>query len=159
MALNGSKYSRLCIAMRRVSRSMRIERKKVESVARYSLGCLRNGYKMGGFLARMDLYKLHIEPALQHLTRKEMKIIAVIAALTALSTVQASVLAKAPAPMLEKRSCVTSGCRVPKGTPQGEYCGGGGGCPTSDVYECGPSGVCCNYGYRTSCAQCGALSC
>lgn len=49
--------------------------------------------------------------------------------------------------------CVYDGCECWPGTPQGEYCLG------DNVYECSPDGSCCNYGYRDSCAQCGALRC
>ncbi len=51
----------------------------------------------------------------------------------------------------EKSVCIYDGCRCYIGTPQGQYCYG------SNVYECNPTGKCCSYGYRQSCAQCGIL--
>ncbi|CAG8787881.1 31828_t:CDS:2, partial [Racocetra persica] len=50
----------------------------------------------------------------------------------------------------------------PNSLPQGQYCGGAPnmiGCNHTHVYECNPSGGVCEYGYRDSCAQCGALTC
>ncbi|CAG8500290.1 1917_t:CDS:2, partial [Dentiscutata heterogama] len=48
-------------------------------------------------------------------------------------------------------------CRV--GLHQGQYCGGQIGqigCKPTHVYECSPTGKTCDYGYRVSCANCGA---
>jgi hypothetical protein len=62
---------------------------------------------------------------------------------------------------LQKRQCSSNGCTCAVGTTQGQYCGicnqvtylGSGG--INDVYECNSGGGCCDYGYRTSCAQSG----
>ena len=61
---------------------------------------------------------------------------------------------------LQGRSCVYNGCACDVGTPQGQYCGcalpyitnfgNGGG--MYDIYECNPSGGCCDYGWSDVCA-------
>ncbi|RHZ50875.1 hypothetical protein Glove_490g53 [Diversispora epigaea] len=55
--------------------------------------------------------------------------------------------------------CVPTTCKCPIGLPQGQYCGGSIGCERTFVYECNPEGGTCEYGYRKSCAECGALQC
>lgn len=32
-------------------------------------------------------------------------------------------------------------------------------CNGNYIYQCGPNGECCNWGYRDSCARCGNLKC
>lgn len=62
---------------------------------------------------------------------------------------------------LEKRDCKYWGCKC-RPIKQGQYCGWcwavkeygrnvGTRDPKRSVYECGPNGECCNYGYRQSC--------
>jgi len=61
---------------------------------------------------------------------------------------------------LEKRACRKNGCKCKKGTKQGQYCGlcdavtaaGSGGFFTRDIFECNPSGGCCDYGTSTVCS-------
>jgi hypothetical protein len=61
-----------------------------------------------------------------------------------------------PVEAREPQSCINVGCHCVDAR-QGEYCGY---CPQvqghwiwDDVYECNPSGGCCQYGYRKSCAE------
>ncbi|KAG0641863.1 hypothetical protein HOY80DRAFT_882511, partial [Tuber brumale] len=59
-----------------------------------------------------------------------------------------------------KRDCKYDGCKCVSSTRPGLYCGycgvltncgsSGGPC-SSNVYQCGTGGSCCNYGTRTSC--------
>ncbi|CAG8791723.1 8771_t:CDS:2 [Gigaspora margarita] len=52
-------------------------------------------------------------------------------------------------------------CKCPS-TKQGQYCGktlGVSGCDPTHVYECEPYGKVCDYGFRSSCAECGNLTC
>jgi hypothetical protein len=69
---------------------------------------------------------------------------------------------------LEKRACSKNGCKCVKGLRQGQYCGN---CVwkgdwvisakrvSNHVYECSPSGGCCDYGKASDCgggsARCG----
>jgi len=65
---------------------------------------------------------------------------------------------------LQKRACKYNGCACKKGTPQGQYCWACSavtkvgdtsvysGAFTGWVFECSPSGSCCAYGPRKSCA-------
>lgn len=46
---------------------------------------------------------------------------------------------------LDKRACTSGVCGCHVGTPQGQYCAGGG------IYECNPSGGCCYYGPSKAC--------
>ncbi|KAG0085204.1 hypothetical protein BGZ93_000799 [Podila epicladia] len=64
----------------------------------------------------------------------------------------AYVEAESAAGALEKRGCVYDGCRC-------NISRGGLACYGNNVYQCSPSGECCNFGYRNSCAQCGKLNC
>ncbi|KAL2173452.1 uncharacterized protein P884DRAFT_273195 [Thermothelomyces heterothallicus CBS 202.75] len=72
---------------------------------------------------------------------------------------------------LTKRACSRNGCRCLKGAPQGQYCGNCVKVATGEwvitqkrnlhhVYECSPSGDCCDYGTASDCgtghARCGA---
>ncbi|CAG8839798.1 40606_t:CDS:2, partial [Gigaspora margarita] len=50
-------------------------------------------------------------------------------------------------------------CKCPTGLTQGTYCGGDIGCNNTHAYECSPTGNTCDYDYRVSCDQCGALEC
>ncbi|CAG8696565.1 23853_t:CDS:2, partial [Gigaspora rosea] len=55
--------------------------------------------------------------------------------------------------------CLNTTCLCPKppnALPQGQYCGG---CDNTHIYECNPQGGICDYGLRSSCAQCGELDC
>jgi hypothetical protein len=68
----------------------------------------------------------------------------------------------APAPDLVSRDCKKTGCKCRKGTPQGQYCGN---CKRNNnyvviekwygdhVFECAPSGKCCDYGYAKDCGK------
>ncbi|KAF9203958.1 hypothetical protein BGZ59_001345, partial [Podila verticillata] len=61
--------------------------------------------------------------------------------------------AEAAAGNLDKRAgCVYDGCRC-------SISRGGLACYGNNVYQCSPSGGCCNFGYRKSCADCGKLQC
>ncbi|KAL1862598.1 hypothetical protein VTK73DRAFT_6734 [Phialemonium thermophilum] len=60
----------------------------------------------------------------------------------------------------EKRACVSNGCKCMKGLRQGQYCGACvlEGKPVitakrnpKHVYECSPSGACCDYGVGSTC--------
>jgi len=60
---------------------------------------------------------------------------------------------------LTKRACKYDGCSCKSGTKQGEYCyicdqvnyyAAG---KIADLYECSPSGNCCNYGPATVCSN------
>lgn len=57
---------------------------------------------------------------------------------------------------VEARSCTNVGCYC-QGAHQGQYCGYCaqvlGNWVSNNVYECSPSGACCDYGYRASCAN------
>ncbi|KAG0012732.1 hypothetical protein BGZ82_002447 [Podila clonocystis] len=55
-------------------------------------------------------------------------------------------------PSLMKRGCVYDGCRC-------NVSRGGLACYGDNVYQCSPSGKCCNFGRRDSCRQCGRLTC
>ncbi|KAG0641861.1 hypothetical protein HOY80DRAFT_1134977 [Tuber brumale] len=59
---------------------------------------------------------------------------------------------------LEKRACVSDGCKCDSSYSAGLYCGycaAVKSCTSSscfkNVYQCGSGGKCCNYGVRTSC--------
>ncbi|KAI5843218.1 hypothetical protein BZA05DRAFT_477224 [Tricharina praecox] len=66
--------------------------------------------------------------------------------------------------MLQKRACKNNGCKCRPGTKQGQYCwacnavrsaGNLNAYPsphTGWIFECAPSGGCCAYGPRGSCA-------
>ncbi|CAG8813627.1 17439_t:CDS:2, partial [Gigaspora margarita] len=60
-------------------------------------------------------------------------------------------------------ACVNTKCKCPASAKQGQYCGsapGMIGCDHTHVYECSKGGTSvCDYGYRDSCKQCGALTC
>ena len=61
---------------------------------------------------------------------------------------------------LEKRACSSNGCKCVKGLRQGQYCGA---CVwkgdyvisakrnLKHIYECSPSGGCCDYGTSSDC--------
>lgn len=52
--------------------------------------------------------------------------------------------------------CKPTNCRVPVGTKSGEYCGSESrnfACIHDHVYQCNPSGTCCDEGYSDSCDQ------
>lgn len=61
---------------------------------------------------------------------------------------------------LEKRACSSNGCKCVKGLRQGQYCGA---CVwkgdyvisakrvLNHIYECSPSGGCCDYGKASDC--------
>ncbi|KAF2441891.1 hypothetical protein P171DRAFT_365786, partial [Karstenula rhodostoma CBS 690.94] len=60
------------------------------------------------------------------------------------------------------RACTNNGCKCKKDTKQGQYCGNDGiwtydvkdlgkGGKRTDVYECTPTGACCQYGPSKSC--------
>jgi len=61
---------------------------------------------------------------------------------------------------LEKRACSSNGCKCVKGLRQGQYCGA---CVwkgdyvisakrnLKHIYECSPSGACCDYGTASDC--------
>lgn len=55
--------------------------------------------------------------------------------------------------------CLNTGCRVSPGNGATLLCGGGQGCPTDHVYDCNNAGICCDFGHRKSCAECGKLKC
>ncbi|KAF9293426.1 hypothetical protein BGZ74_011712 [Mortierella antarctica] len=76
------------------------------------------------------------------------------AAASAPQVLQASayVEAESAAGALEKRGCDCDSCRC-------NISRGGLTCYGNNVYQCSPSGDCCNFGYRKSCAQCGQHNC
>ncbi|GJJ75162.1 hypothetical protein EMPS_07520 [Entomortierella parvispora] len=53
---------------------------------------------------------------------------------------------------ISPQGCYYNGCRC-------NISPGGLACLGSNVYQCSPSGDCCIYGYRESCAQCGRINC
>ncbi|KAL0072560.1 hypothetical protein AAF712_000323 [Marasmius tenuissimus] len=88
---------------------------------------------------------------------------------TALIAVAVAAAALEPGPVasleersdLEARACSASKCVCNK--VQGQFCGNQAinpDCKNGHVYECNKStGKTCDYGVRTSCQQCGKLSC
>ncbi|KAK4119284.1 hypothetical protein N657DRAFT_650397 [Parathielavia appendiculata] len=59
---------------------------------------------------------------------------------------------------LSKRACSFNGCKCIKGTPQGQYCGNCDAVITDQlnddhIYECSPSGACCDYGSSNHCGS------
>ncbi|RIA91551.1 hypothetical protein C1645_821864 [Glomus cerebriforme] len=56
-------------------------------------------------------------------------------------------------------ACTSTPCKCPIGTNQGQYCGSKIGCNPDSVFECNPSGEACEYGFRTTCHNCGDLTC
>ncbi len=84
--------------------------------------------------------------------------------------VEARAIDSLAATPLDKRSCSSNGCKCVKGLAQGQYCGNcvlvsnGNWVITTKrvanhVYECSPSGACCDYGAASDCgslkARCG----
>ncbi|KAL2117369.1 hypothetical protein VTJ04DRAFT_9537 [Mycothermus thermophilus] len=66
----------------------------------------------------------------------------------------------AATPLLGKRACVNNGCKCVSGLRQGQYCGAcvwrGSYVITAKrvldhIYECSPSGACCDYGKANDC--------
>ncbi|CAG8448986.1 15029_t:CDS:2 [Cetraspora pellucida] len=49
-------------------------------------------------------------------------------------------------------------CVCPVGI-EGTLCGGQIGCNPNNIFECVSTGLTCEYGLRSSCMRCGALSC
>ncbi|KAG0346375.1 hypothetical protein BG005_000785, partial [Podila minutissima] len=72
--------------------------------------------------------------------------------LTQVLQASAYVEAESAAGALEKRGCDCDSCRC-------NISRGGLTCYGNKVYQCSPSGDCCNFGYRKSCAKCGQLNC
>jgi len=71
--------------------------------------------------------------------------------------------AAVPAAELVPRTCVANGCKCVKGLAQGQYCGN---CHfangdwvitekriSDNIYECNPSGGCCDYGKGKDCGK------
>jgi len=60
---------------------------------------------------------------------------------------------------MQPLACKKNKCKCRAKTAQGQYCGWGtavtnlgSGGAKNHVYECSPSGGCCDYGYRADCA-------